>query len=158
DPSGLTDSFDVTLRIGNINRVPVVKTSDHAVRIGDELRFFVTASDADLNTVLTYSGTNLPEGATLDHTTGEFVWRPGPGQRGEFLVGLSASDGLATTSQMIVIRADIDLPKPAVTIELTPSFAVRPGSSVLVHVIADSLADITSLTATFNGQPLVLDA
>src|SRR5262249_40013580 len=66
--------------------------------------------------------------------------------------------GEATTSQMIVLRAGVDVPTPSVVIELTPSFPVLPGSPVLVHVIADSFADITSLTATVDGQPLVLDA
>src|SRR5262249_8313824 len=68
------------------------------------------------------------------------------------------SDGQSTTSQMIVIRAAVEPPPPSVVVELTPSFPVRPGSPVLVHVIADSLADITGLTATVDGQPLVLDA
>ncbi len=128
------------------------------MRLGSELRFNVQASDPDLGTSLTFGGINLPQGATLNPATGEFVWRPGPGQTGEFLVGVTATDGEATASQMIVIRAGVDVPTPSVIIELTPSFPVTPGSTVLVHVIADSLADITSLTATFNGQPLVLDA
>jgi hypothetical protein len=173
DPGGLEDSIQVELHVGNVNRPPVVNTSDHAVRLGDELRFFVQASDPDLCALapqgsaqgegdicagLTYAGIDLPQGATLNPTTGEFIWRPGPGQTGEFLIGLSVSDGEATASQVIVIWAAIDPPAPSVLIELTPRFPVRPGSPVLIHVIADSLADITGLTATFDGQPLVLDA
>ena len=42
-------------------------------------------------------------------------------------------------------------------IELTPSFPALPGQPVLVHATASSLADITGLTLTVAGQPLLLD-
>jgi PKD repeat protein len=158
DPAGLSDSMQVEVRVDNVNRAPIVRTSDHSVRLGNELRFFVQASDPDLGTTLTFGGIDLPQGAAIDPATGEFTWRPGPGQTGEFLVGLTASDGEATSSQMIVLRAGIDVPLPSVVIELTPRFPVRPGSQVLVHVIADSFADVTGLSATFDGRPLALDA
>ena len=57
-----------------------------------------------------------------------------------------------------MILADIELPAPAVTVELTPSFPASAGDIVLVHAIADSLADIVDLVVTFDGTPLVLDA
>lgn len=93
DPGGLSDSMDMEIRIDNVNRTPVVDTSYHAVRLGSELRFFIQATDPDLNTTLTYFGSNLPEGASLDPNTGEFVWAPGPGQAGEHVVALHVSDG-----------------------------------------------------------------
>ncbi|MCH5373555.1 MAG: hypothetical protein JJ992_06230, partial [Planctomycetes bacterium] len=55
-------------------------------------------------------------------------------------------------------RAVITPELPDVTIELTPSFPALPGQTVQAHVIADSLADITGLTLTLDGQPLSLDA
>ena len=158
DPLGGTSSTDVTLRIDNVNRPPVVDTSYHAVRLTEELRFFVRAVDPDANTVLTYSATNLPSGATLSSLTGEFVWTPGPGQAGEYVVGLLVSDGAIVSSQAIVVRAAVELPSPQVTIELTPSFPSRPGQPVVIHVLADSLADIIGLTVTIDGQPLILNA
>ncbi len=126
DPAGLLDTTDVLLRIDPVNRAPIIRTSDHSVRLGNELRFPIQASDPDSGTAFTFGGTNLPEGASINPTTGEFVWRPGPGQAGEYLVGLTASDGLATVSQTIVLRAAVEPPPPAVTVELTPGFAVRP--------------------------------
>src|SRR5205823_4238153 len=35
---------------------------------------------------------------------------------------------------------------------------VRPGTRVLVHVLAGGFADLTDLRATVDGQPLALDA
>ena len=71
------------------------------------------------------------------------------------LCAAAVNDGIDLRLAGVLI---VEPPLPAVTAELTPRFPVRPGSPVLVHVIADSLADITGLTATFNGQPLTLDA
>ena len=79
DPSGLSDSTDVTIRIDNINRAPVLDTSFHAVRLGEELRFLIQAQDPDQGATLTYGASGLPDGATVDPITGEFVWTPGPG-------------------------------------------------------------------------------
>src|SRR5439155_22697805 len=78
DPAGLSDSTPVELRVDNVNRAPTVHTSDHSVRLGSALRFSVQASDPDPGTTLTFGGINLPEGATVNPTTGEFVWQPGP--------------------------------------------------------------------------------
>lgn len=158
DTSGLSDATDVLLHIDNVNRPPVIDTSYHSVRLGDELRFFVDATDPDAGTTLAYSAACLPEGATVDPATGEFVWAPGPGQQGEYVVRLEAGDGEATSSQAVVILAAIELPAPAVTIELTPSFPALPGAPVLVHAIADSLADIVELIVTFDGVELELDS
>ncbi|HND56842.1 MAG TPA: hypothetical protein PLV92_30695, partial [Pirellulaceae bacterium] len=43
-------------------------------------------------------------------------------------------------------------------VELTPSFPAVPGQAVLIHIAAASFSDVTSLTATLDGQPLALDA
>ena len=43
-------------------------------------------------------------------------------------------------------------------IELTPSFAALPGQRVLVHVVADSLSDISSLKLFVDGVEAPLDA
>ena len=157
DPSGLSDSTDVTLRIDNINRAPQLDTSFHAVRLGEELRFNITATDPDLGTMLTYDANDLPEGATVDPTSGELVWTPGPGQDGEYLVRVFASDGQTTTSQVVVILAATELPSPEVSVVLTPSFPSPPGEIIQVAAIADSLADIASVAVTLDGQPVTLD-
>ena len=158
DPEGLFDTYEAFITIDNVNRAPIPHTSDHSAKLGEPLSFFVTASDPDLNTAFTYAAEGLPEGATLDETTGQFNWTPGPGQAGEYVVTLEVSDGLATVPQWIVIKAAVEPEKPQVHVELTPSFPAIPGQSVLVHAIADSLADITDLVVTVDGEVLILDA
>src|SRR3546814_18321230 len=41
---------------------------------------------------------------------------------------------------------------------LTPSFPPVAGQQVLVHAVADSLSDVTSLRVWLDGQELTLDA
>jgi len=157
DPEGLSDTAQVELRIANVNRAPTVQTSDHWATLGQTLQFFVTASDPDADDVLSYSAHELPEGASFDASTGEFLWTPGPAQAGDYVLVLRVSDGTASASQAILIRAAVQPELPSVTIELTPSFPAIPGQSVWVHAIADSLADIRDLTVNIAGQSYELD-
>ena len=101
DPDGLSDSMDVTLRVDNVNRPPLVDTSYHAVQLGDELRFLVEAiGPRSWDHVLLCR--QRPAGRRdVDPDTGEFVWTPGPGQAGEYTVGLACqrrSDNLRRPS------------------------------------------------------------
>ncbi len=151
-------STDVSLRIDNTNRAPVLDTPNHAVRLGEQLRFFIEATDPDLATTLNYDAADLPEGATVNHSTGEIVWTPGPGQDGEYLIRVFASDGQTTSSQIVVLLAAFELPKPNVSLVLTPSFPSPPGAQILVAAIADSLSSIASIVVTLDGQPVSIDA
>lgn len=57
-----------------------------------------------------------------------------------------------------MLRATIEPVPPVVRLELTPSFPAAPGQNVLIHAVADSLADITSLRVQLDGQDVLLDA
>jgi len=157
DSGGLTDSIDVTVIVDNVNRGPELSESNHAVLVGQLLQFFVSATDPDLETTLEFFALGLPDGASIDPATGEFVWVPSPGQTGEFVVLLAVDDGEAITSQAIVIESGIVLEPPHVVIELTPSFPASVGNPVIVNVIATSLAKIASVVARVEGTPLALD-
>src|SRR5690606_10844513 len=87
-----------------------------------------------------------------------FVWNPGPGQAGDYVVTLIVGDGDATVRRSILVRALLEPIEPTVRLELTPSFPPVPGQTVLVHPVADSLSDIVSLRVWLDGQELTLDA
>ena len=161
DPSGATGTTDVIVKIDNVNRTPILNLTNHQVLVGQQAVFSLAGTDPDLLTPnpspLTYSVTGLPQGATLNANTGEFRWTPGVGQIGDYLMLVTISDGLATTTDSFVLRAVTELQKPHVQIELTPSFPVVPGQKVLANVLASSIAQITSTTITVNGQPVTLD-
>jgi YD repeat-containing protein len=158
DPQGSTSEIAVAVKIDNVNRTPTIGVSDHSAMLGQPLVFQVAGSDLDLNTTLTYSVKNLPDGATLNASTGEFRWTPGPGQAGSYTLSFEVSDGESSRTRTSVIQVGTRFAAPLVTIEQTPSFAVVPGQAVLLHTIADSQADISSIALTVNGQPVTLDS
>ncbi|MEQ1656611.1 MAG: putative Ig domain-containing protein, partial [Nitrospira sp.] len=148
DPSGATGTTNVSVRIDNVNRTPILNLTNHQVLVGQQAIFSLVGSDPDLGATLTYSVEGLPQGATLNASTGEFRWTPGVGQVGDYLMLVTISDGLATTTDSFVLRATTELQKPHVQIELTPSFPVVPGQKVLADVLASSIAQITSTSIT----------
>ena len=157
-PSGLSDSFTVSIQIANVDRPPTIQVVDQSVLVGDPLNFTVAGSDPDVGDVLTFSATGLPAGASLNPSTGGFTWTPGAGQAGTYPVVFSVSDGQLSVSETSVIRALLTSQAPTVTIEVTPSFPSLPGQQVLVHVSAIGVASIATLTLTADGQPVTLDA
>jgi large repetitive protein len=148
----------VAVKIDNVNRAPSIAVSDHSAVLGHLLVFQVAGSDLDLNSTLTYSVKNLPDGATLNAATGEFRWTPSPGQAGSYTLSFEVSDGESIRSRTSAIQVGTRFAAPLVTIEQTPSFAVVPGQAVLLHAIADSQANINSIALTVNGQPVTLDS
>jgi Putative Ig domain len=158
DPAGAITTLDVVVSIANVNRVPKLTISDRAVVLGGKLEFKLAASDLDANTTLKYSAINLPDGATLDATTGQFSWQPNPGQVGNYNVTFKVSDGDLTASETALIKVALASVPPTVTLDLTPSFPAVPGQKVIVQTNAAGLATITSLTAKVAGIEVPIDA
>ena len=159
DIHGATDTIDIVVNVHNVNRPPVISVERHAVMLGNPLQFNVVGSDPDSGTSLIYS---IDEDTPLAEPTSRrpacSPGRPGPGQAGDHLVRFKVSDGSATTTKTIVIRAvGIEL-KPTITFETTPSFPAVPGQDVRIHVLASSYGAIANLTLTVDGQPVTLDA
>ncbi len=157
DAGGLTDSLAAQLHIDNVDRPPTLLVDNHGLLVGQPFSLQLTGADADLATTLSYSASGLPAGATLDAGSGRLLWTPGPSQTGDFPVQFAVSDGELTITRPSLLRVTLAAVPPQVLIELTPSFPGVPGSPVLVHAAASSVAPISGLTLTVDGQPLVLD-
>ena len=69
--------------------------------MGTELRFTLSASDADSDTV-TFLATDLPANSRLEGDSGKFRFKPAPSQVGNHTVTFIATDGKATHSQEVV--------------------------------------------------------
>jgi hypothetical protein len=158
DPGGLSDTITANIHIDHTPRAPVLEVSNHGVVVGQPFSTQLIATDLDAGTTLTYSGSGLPAGASLDPNSGVFTWTPGPTQVGDFPVQFSVSDGQLTTSLPAVFRSTLNPVLPQVIVELTPSFPDVPGSPVVIHVAASSMAPITALTLAVAGQSLTLDS
>ncbi len=62
---------------GEVNLPPVLgPIGDRQVDVGAPLQIILTATDPNIDDMLTYSAGDLPPGATLEPSTGEFNWTP----------------------------------------------------------------------------------
>ena len=72
-------------------------------REGDTISFAIGVSDDDGDTI-TFSALNLPENATIDPSTGQFLWTIGYVHAGTYEVTIRATDGIATISQVVTFN------------------------------------------------------
>lgn len=93
DARGGTDYDSITV---NVNRIPVISTSDTTIAgIEDSLiTITVSGTDADSDS-LTFSASSLPTGAVFVDTlaTPTFSWTPGYEQAGSYTVNFTIDDG-----------------------------------------------------------------
>jgi len=86
------------LRLAQMNRPPVLQPlSDVTIFEGQPLSFTLAVTDPE-NAPVTYSAYGLPQGATMNASTGAFSWRPTFAQAGRYTITFTASDATATTS------------------------------------------------------------
>ncbi len=90
----LTDSQPVTITVNDVNRPPVLGSiGSRSIDEWQNLAFRVSATDPDIDNVLTYSATILPIGATFNSATGAFSWTPNGTQAGPYQVTFTVTDG-----------------------------------------------------------------
>ncbi|MGF1675356.1 MAG: putative Ig domain-containing protein, partial [Rivularia sp. (in: cyanobacteria)] len=157
DALGEVGKRDVNVLISNTNRNPLLKVSNRALALGENLSFILDGSDPDSNTQLTYTADILPEGATLNTQTGEFNWTPNPGQVDNYSINFSVSDGQSTVTENALIKVALTATNPTVNLDLTPSFPVIPNQSVTITAKSDSFASIANITAKVNGEAVTID-
>ncbi|MCB4791769.1 MAG: PKD domain-containing protein [Elusimicrobia bacterium] len=92
----------------DINSPPVfVKISSQTVELKNELSFTVQANDNDKNDSLSYTATNLPQGASFDQSTKVFSWVPEPNQKGGYTVYFMVTDPKKASDTMpVFIKAE----------------------------------------------------
>jgi len=95
DSDGNSDSEWVTITINDnpvTDNPPVLNNpGDKTVQENQLLSFTLVANDDDGDTV-TFSSTDLPPGASLSETTGQFMWTPSQGQAGNHSVTFIATE------------------------------------------------------------------
>ena len=108
--SGLLSN--VMSRLPDTNLPPIIDpVSNQTVLKGQTLQFTVPASDPD-NDPITFSAASLPNGATIDPSTGVFSWTPNVTQAGSYPINFTVTDARgmsASTSTIInVIGSPLD--------------------------------------------------
>lgn len=77
--------------------------ADQTFKEGTEFSIQLQASDPEY-TSLTFSASPLPEGATINGSTGSFTWEPSHTQSGDYIIRFSVSDGILEDFQIVTIR------------------------------------------------------
>lgn len=110
-----SDSEDVTITVGDVNRPPVLNAiGAKSVDENTFLTFTVAASDPDGDD-LTYSAESLPAGASFNATSRTFVWTPGYGTAGNYTVTFTVTDNgspAENDSENITIAVEADEQPP----------------------------------------------
>ena len=138
DPQGLSDQKTIAITVNHVNRPPVLSEIVPMTTAEDSmLSFQLTASDPDQEDAgkLVFSAANLPEGATLDASTGQLSWKPTYEQSGEYTVTLTVSDGTLSDSKQTSI---------------TVTHVNRP--PVLNEIAEQTVNENTPLSFTLSGD------
>ena len=97
----------IDIVVNEVNVAPLLAPiGNRVVNEGSELRFTISANDTDLPIqAVIYNASGVPEGATFNTATREFVWTPSESQGpGNYNVTFAVTDGFASDSETIVIE------------------------------------------------------
>jgi len=87
-----SDSKDVIISVGNVNRAPSLDpVGNKDLKEGEALIIILTANDSD-GDGLAFSTSSLPSGASFDAATRTFTWTPGYDQAGTYKVTFTVTD------------------------------------------------------------------
>jgi hypothetical protein len=125
----------VTITVNNVNRPPVLSSiGNKSVYQNELLNFTVIATDPD-GSVVTYSASGLPAGATFVGST--FNWQPSSTQVGNYQVTFIARDGALQDSETItvtVLRADKAAPVVTNCLPAAGAIQVPLNTLITLHV------------------------
>ena len=158
DSRGASAERTILLEIADTNRAPVLNLANRAVAVGETLTVTLEASDPDADNVLVLSIEDLPPNATFDAATSVLTFTPGLGQVGDVVFRVVADDGTDRTVAPLVVRVSREPQGPVATIDLTPSFPVLPGQTVILSALASGFEPIASRVLTVDGTEVPLDA
>jgi hypothetical protein len=150
---------DVIIVINNVNRTPVWSDAPRAVEVDEDqwLEFTVTASDPDGNELtLSASSDDLPDGwefADNNDGSGEFAWKPGFDDSGEYSVLFTVSDADSSVETTTVITVN-HVNRPPVWDDDVPDSVEIDEDSELSFTLTGSDPDGDDLTIEFTSENL----
>ncbi|MCC6235200.1 MAG: putative Ig domain-containing protein, partial [Verrucomicrobiales bacterium] len=134
DTAGGTDRTEVELQVLNTNRLPVLPVlGARQAIVSEPFRLVLGATDPDSDSVLVFSGQELPAGATLNGATGELRWTPTGVQVGGHDLRITVSDGEESVTRTLRLVVSTEPVVPNVLVQVTPGFPVPAGQTVLLQ-------------------------
>ncbi|MGC9325709.1 MAG: putative Ig domain-containing protein [Desulfomonilia bacterium] len=154
-PGEVTDVGLILIRSLGNNAPEFTQQEDQSVAEGEILTFTVSATDFDSDP-LTYSASNLPDGATFNSSTGEFSWVAGCTAAGTYTVTFTVSDDGSpplTDSMDVVITVTVANCPPV--FEPISDITALEGDDIRFRVVAiDPEEDVI----TYEAENLPLGA
>jgi len=122
DPSGLTDAQIFNITVTNVNRAPSLQAVEKLTVSENEMltyQFSGSDPDAEDEGKLTYYSENLPNGATIDPTTGTLTWTPNYIQAGNYNINIELKDagGLSASTSVSVEVSNVNRPPVMQSVE-----------------------------------------
>ena len=149
-----TTTVPVTVIVNEVNVAPTLATIDDAtVNEGVELSFTAVGSDTDDPTQsLSYSLTgDVPTGATIDSTTGDFSFTPSETQGGEsFTFSVVVSDGVATGTEALTVTVG-EVNETPVLAAIADASVAEGDTLTLFALASDSDLPAQNLTYSLAG-------
>jgi len=153
DPTSRQAATAITITVGEVPHAPSVQSiSDQTANDGERLLFVVHATDPNERDVLTFTSSNLPDGAMLDARSGIFSWTPINVQVGIYIVDIQVIDGAGLTDEERVIIRVNDIQHPP-TIRPIGDKTARIGEPLEFHIDAID-ADGDRLFYTMYNPPI----
>jgi PGF-pre-PGF domain-containing protein len=152
----LSDSKTAIIAVGNTNRPPsIVHTGTQIVKENDPLEFILNATDPD-NDTLSYTVSDLPNGALFDNSTGSFSWTPTYEQSDSYTVEFYASDMIYTAVDTVIIN--VENVNRAPLFETMPMCEVNETEQVCINLSAsDPDDDSVSFSTEFDNGKIIGD-
>lgn len=153
--SGVVNGQGARFAVGVPTRPPVFfqVLRDTSIAEGQNLTFSYIAHPMDLGETIKYSLINPPPGATIDQSTGAFVWKPTFGQAGSYSIVASAFDGqfLTIATATVTVRR---VNRPPVFTNVLRDTTIRDTRDTLrfTYIAVDPEADAL-LFSLISGPP-----
>jgi PKD repeat protein len=123
DPVGLMSEQSITLTVNHVNRPPQLGTVA-AITTNEQqiVEFTLEGSDPDQEDQgkLTYSISDLLEGASLTVTSGQFSWTPSFAQSGSYTLNAQVADSAGLTAEIQISLEVVNVNQPPVVEALAP--------------------------------------
>ena len=139
-----------TFTIDTTNNPPALDAiGPKSVYESNLLTFLVGASDPD-DDLLTYSAVGLPNGATLNESTGVFNWTPTHVQIGLHSVEFKVTDGIDNDTETVEITVT---PLPSSIIKIDNGYAPTDQTTT-INITAFNVTDLANfdITVTYNAS------
>jgi hypothetical protein len=152
-PTAATESGTVVVST-SAPTLSLTPASPYTVNENATLNITLVGADPD-GTALTYSGTPLPTGATLNANTGAFSWTPTYLQAGSYSITFTVTDGngeFATAVAAITVN-DVNR-APTLTLNPAgPSYSIPEGSPFQIQLVGADVDTDNTLTYSSTARP-----